>query len=112
MLVWPGTSEHYRKIPTCLLYDDKCNVLAGGLEAKNAGSWPVFTRLRPRNVFHASPAWYVDEWRRRGLSEGGALHKMRRVSCLVSGAAVPSRCLLYYIGPLSESWSLRKLVVH
>ncbi|KAI0052499.1 actin-like ATPase domain-containing protein [Auriscalpium vulgare] len=40
ILVWPGTSEHYRKIPTCLLYDDTGKVLAWGLEAKNAGPLP------------------------------------------------------------------------
>ncbi|KAM6493252.1 actin-like ATPase domain containing protein [Amanita muscaria] len=36
ILNWPGSFETFRKIPTCLLYDDYGQVLAWGLEAKNA----------------------------------------------------------------------------
>ncbi|KAJ7619528.1 actin-like ATPase domain-containing protein [Roridomyces roridus] len=36
IIQWPGSSETYRKIPTCLLYDEQGRVLAWGLEAKNA----------------------------------------------------------------------------
>ena len=36
ILTWPGAIETFRKIPTCLLYDDTGRVLAWGLEAKNA----------------------------------------------------------------------------
>ncbi|KAK0213492.1 hypothetical protein IW262DRAFT_1516552 [Armillaria fumosa] len=40
ILTWPGSFETFRKIPTCLLYDDQGRVLAWGLEAKNAGPLP------------------------------------------------------------------------
>jgi hypothetical protein len=36
ILHWPGSFETFRKIPTCLLYDNQGQVLAWGLEAKNA----------------------------------------------------------------------------
>ncbi|PFH45742.1 hypothetical protein AMATHDRAFT_71166 [Amanita thiersii Skay4041] len=36
ILNWPGSTETFRKIPTCLLYDGHGQVLAWGLEAKNA----------------------------------------------------------------------------
>ncbi|KAG2006050.1 hypothetical protein CC2G_002398 [Coprinopsis cinerea AmutBmut pab1-1] len=36
ILNWPGSFETFRKIPTCLLYDEEGRVLAWGLEAKNA----------------------------------------------------------------------------
>lgn len=36
ILRWPGSFETFRKIPTCLLYDESGRVLAWGLEAKNA----------------------------------------------------------------------------
>ncbi|KAF8637103.1 hypothetical protein AX17_003007 [Amanita inopinata Kibby_2008] len=36
ILNWPGSFETFRKIPTCLLYDEHGQVLAWGLEAKNA----------------------------------------------------------------------------
>lgn len=36
VLNWPGSFETFRKIPTCLLYDEHGRVLAWGLEAKNA----------------------------------------------------------------------------
>ncbi|KAF9006946.1 hypothetical protein BDQ17DRAFT_1423037 [Cyathus striatus] len=36
ILNWPGSLETFRKIPTCLLYDDAGRVMAWGLEAKNA----------------------------------------------------------------------------
>ncbi|KAH8114842.1 actin-like ATPase domain-containing protein [Phellopilus nigrolimitatus] len=37
ILRWPGSFETFRKIPTCLLYDESGRVLAWGLEAKNTG---------------------------------------------------------------------------
>lgn len=40
VLQWPGTSETFRKIPTCLVYDDSSNLLAWGLEAKYGGRVP------------------------------------------------------------------------
>ncbi|RXW12274.1 hypothetical protein EST38_g13579 [Candolleomyces aberdarensis] len=36
ILTWPGSFENFRKIPTCLLYDEVGRVIAWGLEAKNA----------------------------------------------------------------------------
>lgn len=36
ILSWPGSSENHRKVPTCLAYDEYDNVVAWGLEAKNA----------------------------------------------------------------------------
>lgn len=38
ILHWPGSFETFRKIPTCLLYDEHGRVLAWGLEAKNANA--------------------------------------------------------------------------
>ncbi|KAF8183795.1 hypothetical protein K438DRAFT_1131087 [Mycena galopus ATCC 62051] len=38
ILSWPGSTETFRKIPTCLLYDEEGRVLAWGLEAKNASA--------------------------------------------------------------------------
>jgi hypothetical protein len=43
ILNWPGSFETFRKIPTCLLYDEYGQVLAWGLEAKNAGPIPGTT---------------------------------------------------------------------
>jgi hypothetical protein len=40
ILIWPGASENFRKIPTCLLYDEGGRVAAWGLEAKNASPTP------------------------------------------------------------------------
>ncbi|OCH88943.1 actin-like ATPase domain-containing protein [Obba rivulosa] len=40
ILNWPGSFETFRKIPTCLLYDETGQVLAWGIEAKNAGPMP------------------------------------------------------------------------
>lgn len=36
ILRWPGSFETFRKVPTCLLYDEHGQVIAWGLEAKNA----------------------------------------------------------------------------
>lgn len=38
ILHWPGSFETFRKIPTCLLYDEQGRVMAWGLEAKNAST--------------------------------------------------------------------------
>ncbi|TFK82502.1 actin-like ATPase domain-containing protein [Polyporus arcularius HHB13444] len=40
ILNWPGSFETFRKIPTCLLYDQTGQVIAWGIEAKNAGPMP------------------------------------------------------------------------
>jgi hypothetical protein len=40
VLNWPGTQDTYRKIPTCLLYDQNGRVLAWGIEAKSNGPIP------------------------------------------------------------------------
>lgn len=40
ILHWPGSFETFRKIPTCLLYSNDGQVLAWGLEAKNASPMP------------------------------------------------------------------------
>ncbi|KAH9960279.1 actin-like ATPase domain-containing protein [Russula dissimulans] len=40
ILNWPGSMETFRKVPTCLLYDERGHVLAWGLEAKNANPMP------------------------------------------------------------------------
>ena len=40
VLKWPGASETYRKVPTCLLYDENGRVIAWGFEAKWAGPIP------------------------------------------------------------------------
>ena len=56
ILNWPGSFETFRKIPTCLLYDQTGQVIAWGIEAKNSGpmpgttkcEWYVSPRLLPR----------------------------------------------------------------
>ena len=40
ILNWPGSFETFRKIPTCLLYDEWDKVVAWGIEAKNASPLP------------------------------------------------------------------------
>ena len=40
ILNWPGSFETFRKIPTCLLYDANGEVIAWGIEAKNASPLP------------------------------------------------------------------------
>ncbi|KAH8101329.1 actin-like ATPase domain-containing protein [Cristinia sonorae] len=40
ILNWPGSFETFRKIPTCLLYDEWGKVIAWGIEAKNASPLP------------------------------------------------------------------------
>ncbi|KAJ7584841.1 hypothetical protein C8J56DRAFT_949180 [Mycena floridula] len=51
ILNWPGSFETFRKIPTCLLYDDQGRVLAWGLEAKNASPIPGTTRCEWFKLF-------------------------------------------------------------
>ncbi|KAJ7778510.1 actin-like ATPase domain-containing protein [Mycena metata] len=48
---WPGSSETFRKIPTCLLYDELGRVLAWGLEAKNASAIPGTSRYEWFKLF-------------------------------------------------------------
>lgn len=40
ILNWPGSFETFRKIPTCILYDEIGNVITWGIEAKNASPMP------------------------------------------------------------------------
>ncbi|KAF8154010.1 hypothetical protein B0H34DRAFT_74131 [Crassisporium funariophilum] len=51
ILHWPGSFETFRKIPTCLLYDEHGRVLAWGLEAKNANPMPGTTRCEWFKLF-------------------------------------------------------------
>ncbi|KAJ3500666.1 hypothetical protein NLJ89_g9692 [Agrocybe chaxingu] len=51
ILIWPGSFETFRKIPTCLLYDEHGLVLAWGLEAKNASPMPGTTRCEWFKLF-------------------------------------------------------------
>uniref|UniRef100_A0A0W0G1N0 Actin-like ATPase domain-containing protein n=1 Tax=Moniliophthora roreri TaxID=221103 RepID=A0A0W0G1N0_MONRR len=51
ILNWPGATETFRKIPTCLLYDEYGQVLAWGLEAKNAGPIPNTLRCEWFKLF-------------------------------------------------------------
>ncbi|KAF9529066.1 hypothetical protein CPB83DRAFT_790568 [Crepidotus variabilis] len=51
ILNWPGSFETFRKIPTCLLYDEQGRVLAWGLEAKNASPMPGTTRCEWFKLF-------------------------------------------------------------
>ncbi|KAF9558515.1 hypothetical protein CPC08DRAFT_743329 [Agrocybe pediades] len=51
ILQWPGSFETFRKIPTCLLYDEHGRVLAWGLEAKNASPMPGTTRCEWFKLF-------------------------------------------------------------
>ncbi|KAF9054273.1 hypothetical protein BJ165DRAFT_1522813 [Panaeolus papilionaceus] len=51
ILTWPGSFEHFRKIPTCLLYDEHGRVLAWGLEAKNTSPIPGTTRCEWFKLF-------------------------------------------------------------
>ncbi|OCB85968.1 actin-like ATPase domain-containing protein [Sanghuangporus baumii] len=51
ILRWPGSFETFRKIPTCLLYDESGRVLAWGLEAKNASPMPGTVRCEWFKLF-------------------------------------------------------------
>ncbi|KAF9511529.1 hypothetical protein BS47DRAFT_1346698 [Hydnum rufescens UP504] len=51
ILSWPGTSGSFRKIPTCLVYDDTGRVLAWGLKAKNMSPIPGTTRCEWFKLF-------------------------------------------------------------
>lgn len=51
ILNWPGSTETFRKIPTCLLYDEHGRVLAWGLEAKNAGPMAGTTKCEWFKLF-------------------------------------------------------------
>lgn len=51
ILNWPGSFETFRKIPTCLLYDEQGRVLAWGLEAKNASPMAGTTRCEWFKLF-------------------------------------------------------------
>ncbi|KAF8591765.1 actin-like ATPase domain-containing protein [Ramaria rubella] len=51
ILHWPGSFETFRKVPTCLLYDDQGRVMAWGLEAKNASPMPGTLRCEWFKLF-------------------------------------------------------------
>ncbi|KIJ47170.1 hypothetical protein M422DRAFT_164320 [Sphaerobolus stellatus SS14] len=51
ILHWPGSFETFRKVPTCLLYDEHGRVLAWGLEAKNASPMPGTLRCEWFKLF-------------------------------------------------------------
>ncbi|KAH9993029.1 actin-like ATPase domain-containing protein [Russula vinacea] len=51
ILHWPGSSEHFRKVPTCLMYDDRGQVHAWGLEAKSANPAPGFIKCEWFKLF-------------------------------------------------------------
>ncbi|KAJ7468633.1 hypothetical protein FB451DRAFT_1560344 [Mycena latifolia] len=48
---WPNSSETFRKIPTCLLYDEHGRIMAWGLEAKNASGIPGTSRYEWFKLF-------------------------------------------------------------
>ncbi|KAA1466844.1 actin-like ATPase domain-containing protein [Dentipellis sp. KUC8613] len=51
ILHWPGSLETFRKVPTCLLYDEQGQVMAWGLEAKNASPMPNCTKCEWFKLF-------------------------------------------------------------
>jgi hypothetical protein len=51
ILHWPGSFETFRKVPTCLLYDEFGRVMAWGLEAKNASPMPGTIRCEWFKLF-------------------------------------------------------------
>ncbi|KAJ7128137.1 actin-like ATPase domain-containing protein [Mycena crocata] len=51
ILNWPGSAETFRKIPTCLLYDEHGRIMAWGLEAKNASAMPGTSRYEWFKLF-------------------------------------------------------------
>ncbi|KAF8604383.1 actin-like ATPase domain-containing protein [Ceratobasidium sp. AG-I] len=51
ILQWPGSFENFRKIPTCLLYNEHGQVLTWGLEAKNAPPMPGSIRCEWFKLF-------------------------------------------------------------
>ncbi|KAJ3557489.1 hypothetical protein NM688_g1454 [Phlebia brevispora] len=51
ILNWPGSFETFRKIPTCLLYDASGQIIAWGLEAKNASPLPGATKCEWFKLF-------------------------------------------------------------
>ncbi|KAF9511540.1 hypothetical protein BS47DRAFT_1298826 [Hydnum rufescens UP504] len=61
ILSWPGSSENFRKIPTCLVYDDAGCTLAWGLEAKNLSPMPGTTRCEWFKLFLDPMALRDDE---------------------------------------------------
>lgn len=51
ILNWPGSFETFRKIPTCLLYDEYGQVAAWGLQAKTASPQPGATKCEWFKLF-------------------------------------------------------------
>ncbi|KIP01522.1 hypothetical protein PHLGIDRAFT_96918 [Phlebiopsis gigantea 11061_1 CR5-6] len=51
ILNWPGSFETFRKIPTCLLYDERGQVAAWGIQAKTASPQPGATKCEWFKLF-------------------------------------------------------------
>ncbi|EIN05832.1 actin-like ATPase domain-containing protein [Punctularia strigosozonata HHB-11173 SS5] len=51
ILHWPGSSETFRKIPTCLVYDENGKIIAWGLEAKNTPVHACFIKCEWFKLF-------------------------------------------------------------
>lgn len=51
ILNWPGSFETFRKIPTCLLYDENGQVIAWGIQAKTASPMPGATKCEWFKLF-------------------------------------------------------------
>ncbi|KAI0033033.1 actin-like ATPase domain-containing protein [Vararia minispora EC-137] len=51
ILRWPGSSETFRKVPTCLLYDEEGIVRAWGLEANNTRVVPGYYKCEWFKLF-------------------------------------------------------------
>jgi hypothetical protein len=56
ILHWPGSFETFRKVPTCLLYDDNGQVLDWGISAKNSSMVPGTMRCEWFKLFLAPHA--------------------------------------------------------
>lgn len=72
ILHWPGTNDTFRKIPTCILYDDHGKVKAWGLEAKNASLSPDMWKCEW--LANSSSTWtrLICEWRNTSLGYSGS----------------------------------------
>ncbi|KAI0282749.1 hypothetical protein BGY98DRAFT_953377 [Russula aff. rugulosa BPL654] len=51
ILHWPGSMETFRKVPTCLMYDERGQVHSWGLEAKSANPPPGYIKCEWFKLF-------------------------------------------------------------
>ncbi|KAF8879307.1 hypothetical protein CPB84DRAFT_312882 [Gymnopilus junonius] len=51
VMEWPRFSDTFRKVPTCLLYNEKGELLSWGLEAKHAVLLPGTSRIELFKLF-------------------------------------------------------------